>query len=236
MGRLARRALVPETMDDPGLDRDQHRAALSSLARINRLSGSAGLVWGPIQDLSDQLQESSLRVLDVATGGGDIPIALWNRARQAGVSLQIVGIDKSDLALDYARQQARASNAAVEFQTLDAVSDELPSGFDVSMCSLFLHHLSEEQAEQLLRKMSRCARHLVLVSDLRRCLRGWWLAYAASRLFTSSEVVRTDACLSVSAAFSPEEALALANRAGMNAPRIQRRWPLRFLLTAGSMR
>jgi hypothetical protein len=50
-------------------------------------------------------------------------------------------------------------------------------------------------------------------------------------LLTTSEVVHTDGPLSVEGAFTPEEVLDLAHRAGLRGASVVRRWPFRYLLT-----
>jgi hypothetical protein len=98
------------------------------------------------------------------------------------------------------------------------------------MCSLFLHHLSRDQAVELLRRMASRATRLVLVNDLRRSALGLMLAHAATRVLSSSEIVHTDGPRSVAAAFSLEELRLLSRDAGLETATIARRWPFRFLL------
>src|SRR5439155_9017041 len=97
-------------------------------------------------------------------------------------------------------------------------------GYDVVMCSLFLHHLSDEQAPVLLRAMADAAGSLVLINDLRRSRLGYTLAWLGCRLLTRSPIVHVDGPRSVAAAFSPEEALRIAERAGLHGATISRHW------------
>ena len=156
---------------------------------------------------------------------------LWRRARRRDLPIEIVGVDISDKANRYAEQRARACGAPLEFRSLDALADPLPTDFDVITSSLFLHHLQHPQAELLLKKMSAAARRLVLVQDLRRTTAGFCMAYGAARLLSRSNVVHTDAVLSVRAAFTVEEARELASAAGLAGATIVPRWPGRFVLT-----
>lgn len=227
---IAQRVRVPEEMDDPGLDHERHAAALAGLARLNAASASVRIVWGPIARLARELQSHRLRVLDVATGGGDIPRALWRKARRAGLHLEIHGIDLSNQALKVAREKAEACGAPLQFSECDALAEVLPDGFDVIVSSLFLHHLDDEETVRLLRKMGQAARHLVLVNDLRRSWRGLMLAHVAGRLLTRSPVVHVDAPRSVRAAFTLDEARQLAASAGLTDATLEPRWPCRFLL------
>ena len=111
------------------------------------------------------------------------------------------------------------------------MSESWPTDYDVVISSLFLHHLTAEQAVQLLSGMKRTARHLVMVNDLVRCSRGLLLAHLAARLFTTSSVVHTDASLSVRAAFTVAEVRQMASAAGLTDVTIRRCWPFRMLMT-----
>ena len=99
------------------------------------------------------------------------------------------------------------------------------------MCSLFLHHLAEDEAVQVLRSMAQAARHQVLVSDLRRSRLGWWLAWVGTRMLTMSPVVHFDGPVSVAAAFTCAELKNLADRAGLQDARVVRCWPSRMFFT-----
>jgi SAM-dependent methyltransferase len=226
---LAQRCRRPEIMDQPDLAPERHIQALRGLERINRWSGSAALLWKPILAWARKAAGRRWRLLDVATGGGDVPIRLWHQARRAGVELEVAGCDFSPVAVDYARRRAREWRAEVHFFECDVFQEGLPSGYDIMASSLFLHHLEEAQAERLLRAMSRAAR-LVLINDLVRSRAGYILAYLGTRLFSTCDVVHTDGPRSVEGAFTVDELLALARRAGLDAARVTRHWPCRMLL------
>lgn len=230
---LRARDRQPEVMDQPGLDAGLHAQALGGLERINLLSRTAAALWRPIRRLAfENPLPRPLRVLDIASGGGDVAIAVARRAARAGLPLWIEGCDISDRAVDYAQQSAvRRGVTNVVFRQRDVIREPLPDGFDVVMCSLFLHHLDEEGAGRMLREMSRAAERLALVSDLRRTRVGYVLASLVCSVFTRSPVVKVDGPLSVAAAFTPKEALELARRNGMPGATLERIWPQRFLLT-----
>jgi len=229
--RLNERRRKDEIMDDPQLEASRHVAALDGLARLNLLSGSARLVWKPILDLTRRRGLEKVRVLDVATGSGDLPIALWHRAQKARLDFEIHGVDVSERALDYARERAAAARARIGFSQLDVLEQDLPDGFDVVVSSLFLHHLSADQGRHLLSAMAGATRHLVVISDLVRNRRGLLLTEFAVRIFTRSDVVHIDGPRSVRAAFSRDEVGHLALEAGLEGVSVKPRWPCRFVLT-----
>jgi len=108
--------------------------------------------------------------------------------------------------------------------------DDIPSDFDAIVCSLFLHHLDESAALQLLQKMGQAARPLVLVNDLERRTLGLLAARVVTRLLSASPVVHVDGPRSVEGAFTLDEARQLADRAGWAGAIATRHWPFRYLL------
>ena len=217
-------------MDNPALDASEHLQALRGVERVNRVSRSVPIVWGPIRALALEIGGRPLRVLDVATGAGDVPIGLARKARRAGIRLQMDACDQSPRALEYARRGAEQAGVEVRFFGLDATADPIPSGYDAVICSLFLHHLEDAHVVDLLRRMGEAARHLVVINDLVRSPASLMLVYLATRLFSSSQVVHTDGPRSVRAAYTLEEIRTMAEKAGLVGATVSKRWPCRFLL------
>ncbi len=220
-----------ELMDAPDLDAGLHTAALRALARINRVTRANMVFWPAIRDLANQQNPLPVRVLDIASGGGDVARALARKAQRHGLALQVAACDKSAIAIRHARHcDALGPARRVNYFQLDALRDPLPNDYDILTSSLFLHHLSTHDAVLLLRKMAAASRQLVLVSDLLRTRPGYALAWVGPPILTRSPVVRTDAILSVAAAFSRTEVRQLARDSGLEEAHVTRHWPQRFVL------
>lgn len=224
---VRQRRRQPEIMDQPDIDPKRHVEALCCLERVNWVSRSAAILWPAIRRLAN----GPLRLLDVATGAGDIPVTLWKRSQRAGIALEIEGCDVSETALNHARQNARRFNAPIHFFEHDALQSEFPRQYDIVVCSLFLHHLEPDEAVTVLRRMADAARLAVLINDLNRSVFGWWLARLGTVLMSRSPVARVDGPRSVEGAWKPSEALDLAHRAGLDGAAVAHRWPCRWLLT-----
>ncbi len=230
LSSLLSRNRQPEVMDQPGLDPVAHEHALRDLARINWWSRSASILWPTIRAHALKTHRP-LRVLDVATGAGDVPIGLLKRAVRAGLALEMSACDISETALHYAQKRATAAGVAIRFFHHDILTNPLPDGFDIVTSSLFLHHLDEADAIVVLQRMQANATRAVLVNDLERNRIGYITAWIGTRILSRSPVVHVDGPLSVRGAFSTTEALTLAEQAGLRGIKVSRHWPFRFLLS-----
>jgi ubiquinone/menaquinone biosynthesis C-methylase UbiE len=206
------REVAREIMDDDVEDPRELDGNLRDIERANRWFGATREV------LRFMDRNGARSVLDVGCGSADIPLALAGAARQSGRELRIACVDRSAQMLDIARGRA-ASFPAMTFA--QAEGDALPfadGAFDVVTCSLMLHHCDPPEAVPVLRELRRVAARAALVADLRRSP----AAYAGALLFaygtSRNRLTHNDAPLSVRRAYTPREALALAQAAGWRRP------------------
>lgn len=211
-------------MDSPSLPRDQHLEALSSLEAINRVSRTAQSLLPYVVSLARELGRDELDLLDVACGGGDVPLSLARLAGRRGIKLRLTLVDRSPTALAHAGKQ----DSEVRLLCVDALSEELPPA-DIVTNSLFLHHLDRPEATEVIRHLASAARHMLLISDLRRSRIGYALAWATCGI-SRSRVVQHDGPVSVQAAWTMSELAAMAHDAGLAGALIARQWPWRMLL------
>lgn len=228
--RLRDRRIQPELLDRSDLEPRLREEALRGLRTLNRLSLTALHLWRPVRELAGKLHRP-IRVLDVASGGGDLAVSLALRAARAKLPIEVHGCDISDASVAYASARARDFGSHAKFFAMDVLRDRLPAGYDVIMNSLFMHHLERAQAEHLLRSMRDAGPRLIVISDLIRSQAGYALAHLACRVFTRSYVVHHDGPRSVLAAFTTSEFSALADRAGLSGHHIEWCWPCRFVFT-----
>jgi SAM-dependent methyltransferase len=230
---LAGRDRQPELMDQPGLDREAHRRALDGLRAANAISRTSQVIWRGIREAGIARGNGRpLRILDIATGGGDVAIGVAKLAAGQGIAVEVHGCDINATAVEYARSVAeRAKLSNTKFFQFNALVDPLPEEYDVLMSTLFFHHLANDDAKQLLGRMAKSARHCVLVDDLCRSRLGYFYAWAGGRLLTRSPIVHADGPLSVSAAYTIPEFRQLTQDAGLRGVELRRHWPQRFLMS-----
>jgi len=229
---LQDRRSLPELMDAPDVDPGEHRRALAGLRRINRASGIVACIARPLLAHARRAGKMNLQILDVACGGGDVPVGVAQYLRARGITLTLTVMDISATALEQAAALAASSGIPVQTARGEAPY-ALPSGpFDIITNSLFLHHLTAHQVTQTLAAMKcRVAPGgMLLVSDLRRSLAGYLLAWLGCRVLSRSRIVHYDGPVSVQAAWTIREMEEMARLAGLEGAEIRRAWPWRMQL------
>lgn len=238
MASLSKRNLVPEIMDDPGLDPREHERALAGLRRINRFSGTAAQLQREILRIAGSRPQQQWRLLDVGCANGEVAFEL-STLLQGKLNCTLTGWDMSSTAIGAAesRRAAELSGNGSErlsfevrnlFDELKRIDGEPP--YDIVYCTLLLHHFTDADAVKILSAMRQLARRAVIVDDLQRTRLGWLLAVAGCHLLSRSPVVHFDGPQSVRAAFSTREALELAEAADLRGAKLRRHWPERYLL------
>lgn len=202
---------TPEWMDRPQPVSAELERDLANIRALNRRFGSHRIV----QDfLSRWLKPNgSVRILDLATGSADIPRLIVDWARSHQVSVQIDALDQQASTIEIA-QRLSTSYPEITFIVADLFTWSPPLRYDLVLLSLALHHFTEQDAVEILRKCRRLSRGQVLIADLRRTR---WLKLSIQLLTTlvySEPMTKNDARLSAARAFSFDEMAGLAERAG----------------------
>ena len=211
--------LLDEELDDP----DALDGNLRDLRRVNRWLGGVALSAAAIEALAPDV--TRLSMVDVGTGGADIPTALLDRAHREGRGLTITAIDsREEIVAAALRVNPELANThGLILETGDGRRLDFPDrSFDLAHCSLVLHHLEPEAAVELLREMGRVARIGVVINDLDRTRLDLAGALLLARLATRNRYSRNDGPLSVRRAYRVPEVVRLLRTAGHRPVRVFR--------------
>ena len=224
---LSVRSTQPEILDETVLDDAEHARCMADLARVNRLT----LTHGPtLRFLARAARgRSSLSVLDVACGNGDLLRRIRRWADRRGLAATLAGID-----LDPRSAEAATAPAMrIAYRAGDVFADQPAPPPDVIVSSQFAHHLSDPQLVAFLRWIDRHAMRGWFIADLHRhrvAYYGFPLLARAARLH---RIVRLDGVVSIARSFRRadwERALAAA---GLTA---EIRWHVPFRLCVGRLK
>ncbi|MGQ0609364.1 MAG: methyltransferase domain-containing protein [Chloroflexota bacterium] len=225
---LSLRADAVELLDSGQLTPGEIERNLADLARLNRLPGGARASAAGIRRLL--AGRRSARILDVGAGRGDLPIAFARRGWDT------TAVDSHPDVVSVARTQTAGEP---RIQVVEADAGALPfedGAFDVSHCSLLVHHLDPDAVVSVFREMRRVARLGVVINDLRRGLLPLVSTAAMVIAVGGSRVTRADGLTSARRAYTLGELDRLMDDADLGVRWRSPRWMPRVVTAATPVR
>jgi 2-polyprenyl-3-methyl-5-hydroxy-6-metoxy-1,4-benzoquinol methylase len=202
---------VLEMMDRPQPVSVELENDLKRIRQLNRWFGSYRLVRYFAQRWIKA--GARMRIIDLATGSGDIPRLIVDFARRIRAQVEIEAVDRQSATLEIARKLS-IRYPEISYHEANILEWDPIESYDIVLCTLTLHHFSNGDAVRVLQRCRELSRKFVLVSDLRR---GFLLiagVYLLTALIFREPMTRFDARLSAARAFSFPEMRELAIRAG----------------------
>ena len=222
------RSEATEIMDDFEMVGETLRSSLDQLAVINRWLGGNSVTLGGLKELLEDLPTSvPLRILDLGCGNGDLLRVVAKWGRKTGRPLELIGIDGNAFTVNYAQELSH------DFPEISYRAEMIPSPFlaeanyDVVLCTLFLHHFTTEDLQNLLMLLSKQAKTGIVINDLHRSRIAYFL-FNLITLFIPNRMVREDGLTSILRGFKKQELLVLGEKLPKRRSRIRWRWAFRY--------
>ena len=201
---------------------------MADVALTNRVFGGTQTILHHVARLLRNVPPgTSVRILDIATGSGDIPCALLDWGQKRGLNLTIVGVDNHLGMLRMAQETA----PGIHLAQADALALPFaPRSFDLALCALAFHHFGFEASARVLSAMDTLTTRGFVVSDLRRDLPTLWGVEATLAAFHAHPFTRHDGPASVRRAWTPPEYRKMVGLSGVHNVRLHAHWYFRIAL------
>lgn len=205
-----------------------------NLAELDVINKQLGGYNASLKGLEDILKENRTvnTILDIGFGGGDSIKQLSKFSLKKDIKLFFYGVDLKSDCVKYAEENLYLiNNKKLICSDYRNISADLLKQIDVIHCSLFLHHLTDEEIVSLF-KFSKSNQCIILANDLHR----HWLAYYSIKLltalFSKSWLVKNDAAISVKRGFKKNELISLLKEAGFINYSVKWSWAFRYIIIA----
>ena len=231
---FADRCLELEFIDTGNYTPQEYAEFLREIILVNRFAGD---YWALRRSLLADVQKADLKefsVLDIGAGSGELLRQISWFAERHEMTASLTGLELNPEAVEAMR------TATQDFRNISAIAGNalsLPfpdNSFDYAMCSLFTHHLAEDDIVTALKEMDRIARRGVYVIDLHRHPVAYFLYTTVGKIFLKGRLVRSDGALSILRSFKRNELLELAEKAQLKDITVTRRFPFRLVLQASA--
>ena len=217
-----------EIMDDFTMEGVLFRDTLDKLEIINRfLGGNSVTIKGLKKLLKNQSKNKTITIVDLGCGNGDVLRDVSKFGRKNNYSFKLIGIDANPAAIDYARELSK-EYSELSFKTIDILSEDFKKqSYNVVLCTLFLHHLKNEELISFLKKTTKNATIGVVVNDLHRHKLAYYL-FKLIGFFIKNKMVRQDGLTSVLRAFKRKDLENIAKEIKVHFS-IEWKWAFRYL-------
>lgn len=221
----------PERIDTGDYTEEEYRTFMREIRFINQRLGDRAALEKTLLSEIGRLDLNAFSVLDVGAGSGELLGVIAEFARSSDRSARLVGLDLNELSANEIKAETE------RYQEISAVRGDalnLPfadAAFDYAICSLFTHHLTDDQILHVLPEMQRVARRGIVVIDLERSPVAWFLFNLFCLAYRISPLVRQDGSLSIRKGFRKDEFAAIAETAGLVNFSVEYSRPYRVVLT-----
>ncbi len=218
--------MIPELLDEDRGSPQEVTQSLADLRLVNRYFGGVRVTLRLVKEVTRRLGCNTLSLLDIASGSGDVPLAVQRALAPQGMRVEVTVTDRNLMHLQTVpvelsapldrRQLVRDDTYEFGWPVRRIVADALKlpftdDSFDIVTCSLFAHHLEPDSIVAFTNEALRVCRTAVLINDLRRSAASLALVYAGLPLFRS-RLTRHDGPASVRRAYSIEEMRSLLEK------------------------
>lgn len=227
--KFKNRSTEKELLDGTNIQQDLLFKNLRELDILNRITGGHAISLKGIKGLITD-HTKVYHVVDLGCGSGDSLRAIADWARNNNFNVQLIGVDMNADVIDYLQNHCRSypeiSGIIADYRDfLDR-----NTSVDIVHCSLFCHHLNDNELIRLFTYFSEKVTTGFVINDLQRNWPAYYSAWFFTRLLNGTTLAKNDGPVSVLRAFRANELKNLLEKANISDYKIQKKRGLRFLV------
>jgi ubiquinone/menaquinone biosynthesis C-methylase UbiE len=161
-------------------------------------------------------------------GDGEMLRKLSKALRKEGIAVALIGIDLRDDVLEIARSKSKGYSD-IEFKKQDILTLDKGIGCDILLCTLTMHHFTDEQIKIFTKKFYELASIGVVINDLERNILSYQLFKLFSFFFIKTSIAKTDGLISISKGFRKQELIDFAKNIPNVIHVIKWKWAFRYV-------
>jgi 2-polyprenyl-3-methyl-5-hydroxy-6-metoxy-1,4-benzoquinol methylase len=219
-----------EIMDDLDCKGEVVDQTLRELDFINQWLGGNAVTLNALRLLWESKSKSStITIADLGCGSGEMVRLISKLASENKQRVSLTGIDANANIIEYAKRSK--VNDSIVFESVNIFSNQFKERkFDIIVCTLFLHHFSDEELVTLFKSFKQQANIGIIVNDIHRHPLAYYSIKWLTQLFSKSAMVKFDAPLSVLRAFTKSELKNILSKAEISNYQLKWKWAFRWQL------
>jgi ubiquinone/menaquinone biosynthesis C-methylase UbiE len=227
--RFKYRSDEKELLDEPDVQQDLLFKNLKELAILNRTTGGHDITLKGLKQLVTD-PAKVYHIVDLGCGSGDSLQAIAEWARKNNFTVKLTGVDMNADVIGYLRKHCRSYPEITGITSDYREFLDRDSSIDVVLCSLFCHHLTDNELIELFALFKEKVTTGFVINDLQRNWMAYYSAWFFTRLLNGTALAKNDGPVSVLRAFKLSELKQLLGKAGIKNYTIQKKRLFRFLI------
>ncbi len=227
--KFTHRSVEKELLDEADIPAGLLFKNLRELDILNRTTGGHAISLTGIKQLVTD-PHKTYHIADLGCGSGDALKVMADWARSNNYNVKLTGVDRNPDVIGYLKDHCAGypeiTGIAADYQ--EYLNEN--RSIDVVHCSLFCHHLTDDE----LTRLFTCLRKNVVTGFVINDLQRQWLAYYSAWFFTrflnGTELSKNDGPVSVLRGFRPGEIEKLFAKVGITQYTIRKKWLFRYLI------
>lgn len=223
------RSRQSEIMDDFNFHGNELELLLTDLKFVNKwLGGNKITAEGIAKLLKHSSEKETITILDIGCGDGELLRSVTEFGAKNGLKIIGIGVDFNENIIEIAKARSKVF-PNLSYIKQDVFSDSFTNlTYDIALCTLFLHHFSNERIVKLLTKLTKGANLGVVVNDLQRNRFAFWLFKVFGAVFLETKTARHDGLVSIARGFTRKELLSLSEAIPDVKATVYWRWAFRY--------
>lgn len=223
-----------ELLDETNINKVLLFKNLRELDILNRTTGGHTITLKGLKQLVTD-QTKFYHIVDLGCGSGDSLRAIADYARKNNFNVKLTGVDMNADVIEYLGKHCSAYP-----EITGIVSDyqeflNRNTSVDIVHCSLFCHHLNEDELMELFTYFRKKVQTGFIINDLQRHWMAYYSAWLFTRLLNGTTLAKNDGPVSVLRAFKVSELKHLFEKAKIKNYKIQKKRLFRFLIVGNTM-
>jgi len=228
MIRFKERSTEKELMDDLSLDEVQIKSILKDITLANRWLGGNKITLKALDQLFKEHPREKYTIIDIGCGDGHMLREVAEHCTEKHIQTQLIGLDLNEKSINIAKESSgNYGNITYKLQDVLALKPE-EFHCDILLCTLTLHHFSQEQILTFIKKFTLLATIGIVVNDLDRSKISFALFKVFSRLFIKTTIAKHDGLISIKSGFTKNDFHIFSRSVPTMDYKIQWRWAFRY--------
>lgn len=223
------RSTTPELMDQTALARPLLDEVLKDINKVNNMLGGYAITKEAVLALIKNTPQEQYTILDMGCGDGTMLREIAALFRERQIKAQFIGIDINEGTIQIAKEQVGPFSEITFLQQDILAENKEELQCDILLCTLTMHHFSDEQIPVFLNKFAQLASIGVVINDLQRSKWAYVLFKVFSVFFIKTPIAKCDGLLSIQKGFLKTELLQYAKNVVNASHHIEWKWAYRYL-------